>query len=339
MSLQIQIEIKDILSQISDEAELIESGKSTVLTKMPELASTLLALTDSMLTVLVNNAFSTAQKALYDSGDLTLDEVLSVNAIIYYNLMQRIKLYAQSLTGVIKSVVQGGNEIRISSNANNYTLTEDQFLEDENIINSSTNFFYYTILDGDTSRVIALREMQDQDRFIDILQLNDLSESDFIDGSLIGTQIKVPRLAGSIGRGDDNLVYESNPENVAKFLYGTDLASGLNKRLKVSATGDLLGVSGTENVIANIQNRVESKKGSLNVFSPGFGVIAVDDGNAPLLVKVERYLSDMVDQVQSDPRVESIQMDLQTLEFKGDNITVKSKIKFTGSDEIAEIEV
>jgi len=184
-----------------------------------------------------------------------------------------------------------------------------------------------------------LREMDDPEQFTSILKINDISESDFIDGSLVGTKIKIPVLLSSISRGDDNLVYSNDPANPEEFLYGSDLALGANGELLISARGDLLGRSGVQNVYDNITNRIENPKGSLNVFSPSWGSISIDDSNAPLFVKIDRYLEDKVGQIQADPRVESVKINLDKLVWKGETISVPYTVFFVGTEQYREVVV
>lgn len=331
------VEIEEIISDIQDENELIQAGRSTALTLLPEYVNILFKATDLALQEFKNTFLSDEQKALYNAGTLTLDDIVSPDLLTFYNTLQKIKIFGESLQGALNSIIQQ-EEIRFFANANNYTLTEDQFDNtDKNAVENNTQFFYYTVLAGDTSRIIALRELHDSEKFINILQVNNISENDFIDGLLVGTQIKIPLLAGGITRGDDNLVYESNPANIQSFLFGSDIATGINNQILLSGTGDLQALTGVENVIENIENRLNSRKGSLNVFSPNWGSIAIDDGNAPMLVKINRYLTDVLDQIQADPRVDNVKMDLSQLKFKGETISVPIKVSFVGSEDVREV--
>jgi hypothetical protein len=330
------VNIEEMISSVKDENELIQAGQSTASTLLPILTYSLLLSTNQALQEFINTFLSDEQKILYLSGDLTIDDILDINLLIFYNTLQKVRLYTLELQGVINSIIKQ-EEIRFYANSNNYTLTEDQFDNiDKNSIENNTGFYYYTVIDGDTSRIIALRELQDSGKFINILQINNITENGFIDGTLIGKQIKIPMLGGTT-RADNNLVYESNADDIQAFLYGSDIATGINREIVSSGTGDIKNLEGLDNVVENVENRLNALKGSLNVFSPNWGTIAIDDSNAPMLVKINRYLTDVINQIQSDPRIESVKMDLKQLKFAGESISVPTKVFFIGSEETREV--
>jgi len=331
------VDIDNIIASIGEENEYIQAGQSTALTNLPTLVSDLLSTLDLSFSGFIATFLSSTQQTLYESGDLTLDEILDIDLIVFYNTLQKIKIYAESIKGTLNSIVKQ-DEIRYYANADDYTLTTEQFDSgNENKVEGIISFYYYTVMQGDTSRIIALRELKDGEKFTSILQINDISENDFIDGSLIGTQIKIPFNANTVSRGDENLVYESDPSNIEKFLYGSDIATDADNKIKISPTGDILESIGIENVFQGIERRIQQRKGSLNTFNPNWGSIAVDDSAAPLMVKIDRYLSDIVAQIQADPRVESVKMDLSRLEFKGESISVPSTVFFIGTEEHREV--
>jgi hypothetical protein len=331
------LSISTTLSNIDTENENIQAGKSTASTLLPTYISSMLENINFSLDAFIDTFLSVSQKALYDSGDLTIDDIVSQDLLTFYNSLQQIKLQSESMLGTLNSVVQV-DELRFYSDADDYTLTEEQFDdENSNKVENVTNFYFYTIVEGDTARIIAQRELKDQEKFIQILKLNDISENDFIDNSLIGQKIKIPFNVNVTARGDDNLVYESDFSDTEAFLFGIDLFSGNDKELALSETGDLLSTIGIENAFKNVENRIVNNKGSLNVFNPNWGTISIDDGNAPLMVKIDRYLTDVSLQLQSDPRVESVEMNLKKLEWVGETISVPTKIFFIGTEETREV--
>ena len=330
------LNISENLSQISIENENIQAGKSTANSILPTLIATIFNDLETSFSDFLNTFLSISQKELYDSGDLTLDEIVSQDLVSFYNSLQKVKIQIESLSGVLNSLVKL-DEIRYNSNSDNYTLTEEQFSDESSKVENTTNFFYYTILEGDTARIIAQRELKDQELFINILQLNDISENDFIDNNLVGEKIKIPFPLSVTSRGEDNLVYESDYNNSEKFLFGSDLSLGINNEIKISETGDIFSVEGIENAFSNIESRLNNNRGSLNVFHPTWGTVPIDDGNTPFLVKIDRYLTDVVTQIQADPRVESAQMDLDKLELKDERISVPIKIFFIGTEQTKEV--
>lgn len=326
-----------LLENINTENEKIQAGQATVFTMLPVYIYTLSTTIQEVLSDFLVLFLSNDDQTSYNSGTLTLDDVLDYNLLSYHNTLQKIKIYANSLKGVINSIARN-EEVRYYSNADDYTLTSEQFdSDDENIVSNEVNFYYYTVMEGDTARIIALRELKNSDKYISILKLNKISENDFIDNMLLGEKIKIPIQETVISRGNENLVYESNQDDIEKYLFGIDIATDINKRLKLSAKGDLASIGGIENVCESIERRIKNTKGSLNVFNPNWGVISIDDGDAPLMVKIDRYITDVVNQIQSDPRIENVNIDLSKLEWNGEVIKLYSKIYFIGVEEHKEI--
>ena len=330
--------INSSIINISSENDSIQAGKTTATTSIPIYISNIITQVGSLITALMTTFLTADQQTDYDAGTLTLDDIFDIDMITFYNALQKIKLYATAMQGVINSIPKQ-NEIRFYSNANNYTLTEEQFSGDESVISNDAGFYYYTVMAGDTARIVALRELHDPDKFINILQANDISENDFIDGTLIGQQIKIPIMLEAISKGDDNLVYESDTTDMDAFIYGKDLASDINNKLKVSATGDLQDIKGSDNVIEKVTKRLEKRKGSLNIFSPAWGTIAIDDSNAPFLVKIDRYLTDVIDQIQSDPRIDYVKLDMNKIKLSGETISASIQVFLTGTDEFREVTI
>jgi hypothetical protein len=332
------VNITDLLTKISAENENIQAGKSTLSVNMPIYVNDLLTSLDLASSNFITTFLSIGQRTDYDNGDLTIDEVVNIDLLTFYNTIKKIKLQANILNGIIKSTVII-NELKYYSDADDYTLTEEQFTSpDAGRTENTTNFYYYEVMEGDTLRSIALKELKDQEKYIQILKFNGISENDFIDGTLIGQKIKIPFPIGTTARGDDNLVYETDYSDPEKFVFGSGFAFGLNNELLL-ASGKLKICTGIENAFKAVENRIKNKKGSLNVFNPNWGTFALDDSNTPMLVKIDRYLTDMLNQIQSDPRVESAKMDLKKLVWDGESISVPTKIFFINSEQTREVTV
>lgn len=331
--------IETTIDNISTENQNIQAGSSTATTLLPTYVSTLLTNVNLSLNFFIDTFLSAEQQTLYESGDVTIDDLISQDLLDFYNILQKIKLQAESLNGVLVAIPVL-DDIRYSQNSDDYTLTEEQFDDDDSSkVENNTNFYYYTVLEGDTARIIALRELKDESKFVSILNINDITENDFIDNAIVGTRIKIPIISSIVARGEDNLVFEADLTNIDLYLYGSDIATGINDELLISSTGDILSQDGIENAFDNVENRIDNLKGSLNVYNPNWGSIAIDDSNAPLMVKIDRYLTDLIEQMQADPRVESVQMDLDKLEWDGERISVPSKVFFIGNEEPREVTV
>jgi hypothetical protein len=122
-------------------------------------------------------------------------------------------------------------------------------------------------------------------------------------------------------------------------MFGTEFAMDLNNNFIISGKGDLQLQTGVDNVIANIENRIKNRKGSLNVMNPNWGTVAVDEDATPMPVKINRYLTDVITQIQADPRVESAQMQLDKLQWDGETLSVPVKIFFVNTDQTREVTV
>jgi hypothetical protein len=329
--------IQNVLDSIQTENDAIQAGESTASTLLPDLTSTLLESNTTALTEFISTFLSPAQKTLYDTGDLSFESVIGIDLMIFYNVLQKITLIGNSLQGVLNSIIQQ-EELRYYSNADKYTITEEQFDEDDdNKVENDISFYFYTVQKGDTAKIIANRELQDPEKAANILQINNITENDFIDETIIGDKIKIPILGAALARGDDNLVYETDQTNTEKFLYGTDLKTGINDELLLSADGDLRSFTGADVVVANLEKRITRRKGSLNIFHPGWGTNPVDDGNAPLMVRIERYLNDLSEQINSDPRVNYSKLNLEKLQFEGETLTNSTEVFLIGAEESREV--
>jgi len=333
------LEVQTLLDEINTENTNIQSGVSTPQDNLPRLLTTLINAIDMVKKSALSIFFTSEQLALYETNDLTIDEVLDIELISFYNSLLKIRIYAEGLLGIITSTVKK-DEIRYYANADDYTLTTEQFDEDgsNKVLNEST-FQYYTVQEGDTARIIALRELKDPEKYISILKINSITESDFIDGNLIGQKIVIPVDVSSLSRSEDNLVYEANDSDINSYLHGGDIALDVNGNIQVSATGDILSQTGIQVTYDSLINRLSGTKGTLNVFTPNWGLIPIGDGNAPLMVRIDRYLTDLVTQIQSDPRVESVRLETKSIKLYGEALTVKGTINFIGSDETREVAV
>lgn len=332
------VAVETAISDIVTERDKIVAGQSTATDLLPTYVNTLLNAIELTQKSFLDSFLTPEQRVCYVIGLCILDEVVSLSLLSFFNGLQKLKIYGKQMLGTLNSI-PSLEDIRYSTSSNEYVLTEEEFDEtDSTSVEGSSNFKYYTVLDGDNARIIAQRELGNQDEFIKILQLNDITESDFIDGTIIGQQIKIPLSLSVTARGDDNFVYESNVDDISDYLFGSDIKTDVNGQLTVSETGDLGSISGLENVYENIENKIKSSKGSLNVFDPNYGVTSIGDGNTPLLVRIDRYLTDVVQQIQSDPRVESVKLDYTKLELIGEKISAPVQVTFIGTDETREVQ-
>lgn len=318
----------------------IQSGKNTPFDNLPTILSRLLGNVILALIAFLNAYIPALDRTDFDNGDLTLDDFVSIDLLNFYNAQQQIATFGEGMNGILNSIPRE-NEIRYYANADDYTLTQEQFdeLNKQAIVNDST-FIYYVVKQGDTLRRIAQKIYGNSEKYTRIAQTNNISNNDIIDNNLIGAILKIPIQVSSIARGDDNLVFEGviDPNDVNIFLHGKDILLEDGKML-ISKTGDIRIVQGKTNVLQNLENRLSGRKGGLNTFQPNWGLISPDDSNSPFLVKIDRYLTDVQTQLLSDPRVESVKVDLDTLEIDGEAISFSNDIEIIGSDTKLEVQV
>jgi phage baseplate assembly protein W len=113
---------------------------------------------------------------------------------------------------------------------------------------------------GDTLRIIALRELGDALRWIEIANLNDLRPP-YIIASLDPNE----RTRGTLVWGDRLLLPSGTATaDVTRYedLYGTDidLTAG---QLSTDASGDLALVAGGDNLVAALDRRIRTRTGDL----------------------------------------------------------------------------
>jgi len=333
------LDAQKLLESINTENTNIQSGRSVAYDKIPIYLTKLINDTFFIQRSVLNIFLTNSQRVAYEAGNFTIDEVLDISLFSFYNSLNKIRAYAQGFMGVLGSTIKG-NEIRYYENADDYTLTTDQFDEDgaSKVLNESS-FKYYTVKEGDSARIISMRELKDPEKYISILKMNSITESDFIDGNLIGKKIKIPLINSSYARSGNNLIFESDDTDINVFLHGKDIALDDNKKMMISPSGDILTKEGIPVTFDSLMNRIDTAKGTLNVFSPNWGITNIGDGNTPLMVRIDRYLTDLVNQIQSEPRVQSIKMDMSSLQLEGEVLRLKGSVNFIGGNETREVEI
>ena len=331
------------LSEIDTENTAIQAGQSTAFDNMPQLLTDLLSAVSYCKSLFLGMTITPEQIIDYEAGTFTLDQALSINMLTFFNSLQKLRLLAEGAQGIIAATPRT-DVTRYSADADDYKLTSGQFdTESSASVNSKiqdkSSFIYYTVQDGDNARVVAYKMLKDSEKFISILQINKIAESDFITGSLVGQQIKIPVSQSGSSRNPNNLIYEADDSNILTFLHGKDIKVDINGNMILGPSGDILPVIGPDNAYAAVLARLNNAKGSLNVFTPAWGVTPLGDGNCPLMVRVERYLSDVVGQIQSDPRVSSVKLNVDKMQLSGEAISVSGAITFLGTDNSVPFEV
>ena len=327
------------LTQIDTENTNVQAGKSTVFDVLPTLLTNMLALIALTKSDFMTTYFTDAQITDYNAGNIVLSDVVNHNLVTLFNTIEKISLLGSNMLGNILSTPKQ-SVISFYANADDYTLTQDQFegTGAGKVLNNST-FEYYTIQLGDTARIIANRELGDPEKYISILQINSITESKLMSGSLVGRQIKIPITSSLVSQNQENMVFESDFSMPSQFFHGSDIAPGINNTIEVSASGDILGATGQDVTTNSINARLSTRKGTLNVFSPNFGLISIGDGNAPLMVQINNYLTDFVNQIQEDPRVSSVQLNTSSIRWDGETLSANATVAFLGSDKTQVVSI
>ena len=280
----------------------------------------------------------------FNAGTKSLVGIVDFDMIAYYNGLQKLKL---SNYGIKAAVVSSPEKKEVSLQ---YTALESagvtlDVLDDEEfadqgfkkpVIEQSFTFRYHTIVQGETLKRIASKYYGEWTKYTLISQANGLTENDLIDNDMVGQVIKIPITAeDGLLRADDNLVFvgkydASDPQSVQEYLYGADI-SLRNKRFEVDSSGDLKRVVGIACVIANLQDRMSARKGSLNVLHPDWGVNSIKSSkNLPFVVAVDHIFKDREQQAMDDPRVQTAYVNRKTISQKGDAISGEMTIEMLG---------
>jgi nucleoid-associated protein YgaU len=332
------LNLGDDIESIIAENTNIQTGKSTIFDSMLELIDIAKQHIEDIQVNFLD--IYVIDKDAFSAGMTTLESYVDVDMLAFYNDTQKIKMIIEGMAGIIGATPKQ-DDIVFYENADTYTLTEEQFTAEELLkIQSTSTFVYHVLKQGETFRSLAVRYYGEAEKATAILQANNISQNELIDENYVGSVLKIPIQTDGIARSAKNIVYdgELSPENLENFLHGRDIMLQDGKLLP-SAMGDMRTVEGSENTLQALDRRMDTAKGALNIYNTDFGLLSIDDGNLPFLVKLSRYLDDMVFQFQADPRVASVQMLLDTLELKGEKISIKNKISLIGAEDAREVSV
>ena len=334
------INLDTTLGELTDANTKLQSADESIFESIPEIIAKGIDECNSILQDLIDFYVPESDMEDFLSGDKTLIDFMSIEMVNFYNSTQKIKLLFEGFQGIINSIPRE-EDIVFYENSDNYTLTEEQFdTENEKKIQNTSNYLFHVLRQGETFKSLAVLYFNDAEKFIDILSANNLTQNDIIDENIIGQIIKIPLNTSSTTRSQENLVFDGNltSESIQTFLHGRDLFL-VDKKLVLSALEDFRMVEGVQNTLESLNRRMLTKKASLNSYSTNFGLINVDEGNAPFLVKIQKFLTDVVDQFQSDSRVESVEMDLDSLKLEGERIKVTNIINLIGVEDSREVQV
>jgi len=283
------------------------------------------------------------------AGALAFSEVASFDVLAYYNELQKLEIatagYQVALITAADTSVQplnpgGGSGIGYLGILNSSEFDNPSF--DYPVTDIPQAYIYYQVKEGETSPQIAAKVFPDGDysRWPTILDLNGITESDFLDGNVpAGTLIKIPIPGNVAVQGEDNMVFEMPPENpspsqLQNFLYGSEIGLN-NRRFTISAGGDLLKVRGSDSVIQDWVLRFARNEGELNPLHPIDGILSINDygDDIPYAITLDRLINDLRVKTELDPRIQTASIDLNSLRIEGDKVFVNMKIVMIGGDE------
>jgi len=226
----------------------------------------------------------------FTNGDKTLDDFGSFEIINYYNELKKLRFILHGIPVALLAVEESRQKPVSPSNTTEQgvldALDDLEFLEqgfDNPVTDTQEQFTYYTVIEGDTLPVIASKVYQgDIEKWPEIARVNDLSDSDLIDGSLLGTVIKIPKLGTTNNSLSElNMVFEklfngTSQAEIERFTYGRDIDL-FEKKILISGTNDIKLMTGVDGVVKNIQDRFNNTKRSLNPLDPAWGLLPLSD--------------------------------------------------------------
>lgn len=180
---------------------------------------------------------------------------------------------------------------------------------------------------GDSLRTLALRELGDATRWTELARLNDL-RLPFI----IESYRPADRMPHTLIWGDDVLVpWASHGGDVPTPLsnFGTDLALP-HGQLAVTATGDLLLLTGRDNVVQAIAHRIKCLRGEMD-YHPRYGCQVTLALGLPTRPFASMMASTWVHEaLREETRIAAI--DGVRAEVEGDTIRVAAAVTLVGDN-------
>lgn len=338
-------ELRGLRSEFEAQVSKVTSGAFAIRRAFLGLTDKILAKIDEIKKKVEAVVIPASDFADFESGTVTLDQYADFDTLAYYNGLQRL---GYGFHGVYVALI-GISDIPQQPIGAGFTnddsvidvLDSDEFLEQGYtypVYEAELSVKTYTILQGDTLAGIAAKILGDSDRWPEIAKLNDISNNDLIDGSLVGQKIRVPVIrTATTNRRGNNLVYEPFPEDhgdqkaLDRYFYGRDLFVNSEKALEVGNNNDLRLAEGLDVVVGDVNRRFQVRKGNLNPLHPRYGLQKLNDSRrTPFVVALDRLLADMEGQAGSDPRVNAATVPRKNVSLKGDVLRADIDINLIG---------
>jgi hypothetical protein len=286
----------------------------------------------------------------YMSCEVAFQDYASFEVCAYFKEIVKLRLTAYGLTAALKSMPPQ-NKIPLNPNSLSapgslyFDSLDDNEFADQGwqmpVQNVEGYFKYHEVKVGETLQSIAVKYYKDQSFWRLIARENQLYESDLIDMNMSGTVLKIPVIGRKqfSAKSDNNLVYEQyrsdNAQEYQKYLCGADIYLDNGNFLEVDAGGDIMITTGSDCVVANINDRITHDRGSLNPLHPTWGIKKIGTyGNIPFLITLERFLTDIEAQGMNDPRILSAKVRRDTLKLEGAAIEFDIEYTIVGNNTV-----
>ena len=281
----------------------------------------------------------------YLNGDITLEDFLNESQIRYFNELQKLLILSNYIS--VSIIFSNSKKININSYFNSLfldTINENEFKNQTSTNNFNTienvevDYIFYIIKENDTLESIAQTFYGDYRQFTLLEKENNITNNDLIDKNMTGYVIKVPIIDNMLIKNQYNLVYykikDKNQDEINKFYLGNDL-SLRNKKIEVDSSHDLKIADPIDTAIQNITDRINTRKNQLNPLHPSYGLNPIHEyNNIPPNIIVKKYIKEITDQIQSEPRVLNVYIDEKEIIIEKNSIYININVKLNNGTTI-----
>lgn len=342
-------ELKRLRAEFGQAVSKMESGSYSIKKSFSGLIDNINNLIDSLTSAVEVAIIPSEVFADFEAGLVTLDEYGGFDIIKYYNGLKKLKFAYYGVVVALNQLqdvpVKPITPAMTQESGVLDSLDTKEFIEQgaENpVFEAQQSYKYYTIVQGDTLSVIASKVYSgDMNRWPEIAQANQITDSDLLDNNMVGLTIKIPVDAvANSNILNNNLVYEKFFDGllqsaIDRYNYGRDIylfrGDGYRGKFEISSIGDLKKIEGNNCLVYNLQSRFFNFKGALNPLNPTWGLERpMGLGNVPYAIALDRMLTDMESQCTDDPRVVSASINRKEIKIEGDVIRVSIDINTIG---------
>jgi hypothetical protein len=281
----------------------------------------------------------------YLNGDITLEDFLNESQIRYFNELQKLLILSNYIS--VSIIFSNSKKININSYFNSLfldTINENEFKKQTSsnsfntIENVEVDYIFYIIKENDTLESIAQAFYGDYRQFTLLERENNITNNDLIDKNMTGYVIKIPIIDNMLVKNQYNLVYykikDKSQDEINKFYLGNDL-SLRNKKIEVDSSHDLKIADPIDTAIQNITDRINTRKNQLNPLHPSYGLNPIHEyNNVPPNIIVKKYIKEITDQIQSEPRVLNVYIDEKEIIIEKNSIYININVKLNNGTTI-----